>query len=104
MVQIVLLTLNDDNYASRDIDVIVCPSKENAYGKILNRINEHFDGEWETLESAAKDLREDLGSSLWIEAENKFVWYDNGCGEEYYIAEINTDDVDGEVQHIGTSY
>ena len=60
MIQITAITLNDDEYASRDIDVMVCSSINSAKEIILNGINKHFDGEWESLEAAANDLKEEL--------------------------------------------
>ena len=103
MIQLVAITYNDDTYASKDIDVMVCSSIDTAKETILNNINKKFDGEWDSLESAANELTMDLENAIWIENEKKFAWHDNGKGEEYMIAEIEIMGNDN-FQHVGTIY
>lgn len=104
MIQITAITLNDDKYASRDIDVMVCSSIDSAKEIILDGINKHFDGEWTSLEEAASDLNDELDGCGWIEREKKFYWNDNGNGEEYFINRVNEREVNTKYQHIGSIY
>ena len=99
MIQIVRLTYNDDKDASVVLDIKICSSIDNAKKSILFNLCVDFDGEWNSLESAAKELCDDLSECSWDEDSKVFHWMDNGKGERYIICEIEKGSL--EWQHIG---
>jgi Ni,Fe-hydrogenase III component G len=101
MIQIIRFTYNDDSFASIDVDVMVCSSKDCAKEIILNEINKGFNGKWKNLREAANELDNDIENCSFLEDENKFMWYDNGKGEAYLIGNLDVRELNTEFQNIG---
>ena len=98
MIQILRIDTNDDVERSMSVSAKNCESFDCAKKTVLNQINNMFEGEWETLEEASKELSKDIECN-WSDDKMTFYWNDNGKSERYIIAEVKTNSSD--FQRIG---
>ena len=97
MLQIIKITLNDDSFASKSIEVMFCNTLQECEKMILKELNNDFEKDWQSLNDAIADLENDVDYCSYD--ETTFVWEDNGKGCSYIIGNIDIFSRKNEFQH-----